>query len=81
MEERATPSSPPPSPPPSSAALHFVCVVCRRAPRSHLVQPCFHLCLCVDCAAALPPLRWPLAAGQCPLCCHAVTRVDRVYFS
>lgn len=39
------------------------CVICLSEQRSVLVYPCRHLCLCADCAEALPS-----QSSKCPMC-------------
>ena len=44
------------------------CVVCMDRPRTHMVEPCNHFCLCTTCRAA-----------QCPLCREPTQRLVRVF--
>ncbi|GAB0494258.1 hypothetical protein MMPV_005549 [Pyropia vietnamensis] len=57
---------PPPLPvgiPPTPPATDADCVVCLSAPRSVLVLPCRHVCLCADCAAM-----YTSRSPWCPVC-------------
>eukprot|EP01094_Clydonella_sp_ATCC50884_P028763 TRINITY_DN8747_c0_g1_i1.p1 TRINITY_DN8747_c0_g1~~TRINITY_DN8747_c0_g1_i1.p1 ORF type:complete len:421 (+),score=99.55 TRINITY_DN8747_c0_g1_i1:89-1264(+) len=47
-----------------------LCVVCFVEPKSHVLLPCGHICLCGTCASAL---------AYCPLCRAGVDSVHRVY--
>ena len=54
----------------SSSSPDTSCVVCIDAPRAIALAPCGHLCLCVTCSAGI---------STCPVCCHAVTSMLRIY--
>lgn len=54
----------------SSSSSDTSCVVCIDAPRAIALAPCGHLCLCVTCSSGI---------STCPVCCHAVTSVLRIY--
>lgn len=58
----------------SEAANSFSaeCVVCLDKPRSFIVQPCFHLCLCGDCCKLI-------RNAQCPICAVRVQSVHQVF--
>ena len=47
-----------------------MCVVCFVQPKSHILIPCGHLCLCSPCSEAIK---------QCPLCRSAVESAHRVF--
>ena len=49
-----------------------LCVVCMEGPRSHLLVPCGHLCLCQRCASHR-------AWEACPLCREVAQQVIRLY--
>jgi septal ring factor EnvC (AmiA/AmiB activator) len=51
------------------------CCVCMERPRSALVLPCHHLCMCAACArkVAAPD------DAACPVCQVRIKRVERVY--
>jgi len=49
------------------------CVVCMTDPRDTVTVPCFHCCVCGDCAARLRP-----PSGHCPLCRQPVLRLLRL---
>jgi len=49
------------------------CVVCLDAPKTHILAPCFHKCLCEECAERIP------VGGQCPVCRAVVISKGRVY--
>lgn len=51
------------------------CVVCLQNPRELIVLDCGHLCLCSDCARALPEPR------HCPICRGIIARLLPVYNS
>ena len=48
------------------------CVVCMAKPPSHVIIPCGHMCLCMNCSVALE---------QCPICRARVQATMRVFFS
>ena len=53
------------------------CVVCLVEPKSHLITPCGHKCVCATCATRVAP-----AAGRvstCPICRAKVESVVRVF--
>lgn len=49
------------------------CVICRANKRECCLNPCGHLCLCMDCST--------LISDQCPICRGAVTGKIRVFMS
>ena len=49
------------------------CVVCLDAPKTHILVPCFHKCLCEECAEQIG------VGGQCPVCRAVVTCISRVF--
>lgn len=77
-----TPSPPvgPPSPPRNEtelrpqddlcSTLHRKCYICFSGARDHAINPCFHMCVCVTCAARLT---------QCPMCRATIRSVHRIY--
>ena len=62
----------------------FICVVCLDRPRTTLLKPCNHLCLCESCADRLrmPPVVQPLPRNpRCPVCQQLVFGRLRVYIA
>jgi len=51
------------------------CVVCCSQPRDVLLLECGHLCVCSECALALPSPRY------CPVCRQVVDRIVPTYVS
>jgi Zinc finger, C3HC4 type (RING finger)/SPRY domain len=51
------------------------CVVCLDAKSDHIILPCMHLCLCIECA----PLLQQAAHARCPKCRQDVGEVRKVY--
>ena len=58
--------------------LNRKCVVCQDQPKTVLVLPCKHMCLCVDCAHTIASLRSRLRR-VCPLCRGRIQTVMNVY--
>jgi len=64
---------------PSSANLHSAsqagdsCCVCMASPRTHIIAPCGHRCLCAGCAEKFGP------GTRCPLCQQTVQMCLHVY--
>jgi hypothetical protein len=53
-----------------------LCVVCQDAPKSVLLLPCRHLCVCKECMARLKADR---SGCVCPICRGSVTDSLDVY--
>lgn len=51
------------------------CVVCLDAAKSHMFQPCHHLCVCKACSRAI----MASSDRKCPLCRSKVAQCERVY--
>jgi hypothetical protein len=70
-----------PSPEPQQSK--FTCVVCLENPRTLMVEPCAHLCLCDSCAQAMQEKYEanPNATSYrtCPVCRTPTTGTRRVY--
>ena len=86
---RARKKSPSPSPSHSAGAapetelddeeeLNRKCVVCQAQPKTVLVLPCKHMCLCVDCAHTIASQR-SRVRRVCPLCRGRIQTVMNVY--
>lgn len=54
-----------------------VCCVCRDAPKSVLLLPCKHLCLCATCAVMVDEG----CVDRCPVCRETISRHLHVYVS
>eukprot|EP00656_Telonema_subtile_P017151 TRINITY_DN19148_c0_g1_i2.p1 TRINITY_DN19148_c0_g1~~TRINITY_DN19148_c0_g1_i2.p1 ORF type:complete len:322 (-),score=77.45 TRINITY_DN19148_c0_g1_i2:229-1194(-) len=54
----------------------LACVVCMESPKTHIFIPCFHKCVCSDCASMIQ--RAPDAQG-CPMCRKPFESVTRVF--
>lgn len=50
------------------------CVVCLDKPKSHVILPCMHLCLCDDCAVS-----WVKKNAKCPICSKKLTQILRIF--
>ena len=75
--QHATPAADAPATARSLASDTDCCVVCLVEPKSHLITPCGHKCVCATCAT-----RVALAAGRvstCPICRAKVESVVRVF--
>lgn len=82
-ESHASSESPVEPENPEEMDRRFICVVCLDRPRTTLLKPCNHLCLCESCADTLrmPP---PLVRNphpRCPVCQQIVYGRLRVYIA
>jgi len=50
------------------------CVVCLDQPATYLIQDCYHLCLCIDCASLFTP-----GKDRCPQCRNEVRKVRQTW--
>ena len=66
----------------------MLCVVCLDAPKTHLLLPCGHKCVCSGCApdfavsavASADETGWRrVGSAQCPICRHEVRSVAKVW--
>ena len=66
----------------------MLCVVCLDAPKTHLLLPCGHKCVCSGCApvfavsavASAEETGWRrVGSAQCPICRHEVRSVAKVW--
>lgn len=48
-----------------------LCLICYDKERSHLITPCFHLCLCHGCAGKI--------VNRCPMCKGQIGQIQRVF--
>jgi len=64
--------APPVGPAPVVLRPGYECVICISQDACMLVQPCMHLCMCMECAAHRPT--------TCPMCRYPARSIDRVYF-
>jgi hypothetical protein len=48
-----------------------LCCICLVEPKTHMLEPCKHICLCQDCAM--------MALKICPICRVPITSLARVY--
>jgi hypothetical protein len=51
-----------------------MCVYCYSEPPSHILIPCFHFCLCANCAEISDNSKL-----KCPVCRQNITSVQRVF--
>jgi len=58
-------------------ACHASCVVCLDAPRTHVLVPCGHRCVCEDCCNRVIVL--PDGGRECPMCREPVLTSCLVY--
>ena len=58
----------------ADAAASSECRICMDAPKDHMLMPCNHLCVCVECASALKG-----SNDACPICRKPVSGYARVY--
>ena len=57
----------------------MACVVCMDKPKSHLFDPCGHMCVCEVCAQRVMHGAEGVPARQeCPLCRQAAQRTTQV---
>ena len=62
---------PPPPPPPSPpASADKSCCICKTREKTHAPYPCFHMCMCGDCAGKI---------ASCPLCRCQVSSIHRIF--
>jgi hypothetical protein len=54
-----------------------MCVVCFDAPKDHIIVPCYHLCVCEECANQLTQMDEP----TCPICRTAILQTNKVFQS
>lgn len=54
-----------------------LCVVCADQPKTVVVLPCKHMCMCVDCAHEIVKLR--STRRVCPLCRASINTVMHIY--
>ena len=47
-----------------------VCCICMSTVRNHVLMPCFHMCVCGNCASRV---------GRCPVCREQVQQTHRIY--
>ena len=47
-----------------------ICIVCLVNPKTHLIKPCNHFCVCLDCIRQL---------NECPLCKRPINMSERIY--
>ena len=47
-----------------------ICIVCLVNPKTHLIKPCNHFCVCGDCIRQL---------NECPLCIRPINMHERIY--
>ena len=47
-----------------------ICIVCLVNPKTHLIKPCNHFCVCSDCIRQL---------NECPLCKRPINMSERIY--
>ena len=64
-------TSPPVSKTPEELQRLFECAICQFEPRSHLIKPCNHLCLCEICAREI--------RDHCPICRQRIQLIERVF--
>eukprot|EP01126_Amoeba_proteus_P056804 TRINITY_DN7190_c0_g4_i2.p1 TRINITY_DN7190_c0_g4~~TRINITY_DN7190_c0_g4_i2.p1 ORF type:complete len:263 (-),score=40.17 TRINITY_DN7190_c0_g4_i2:187-975(-) len=57
----------------SPNSSNFFCVICMASPKSILLQPCNHLCVCKGCTSLL-------ANDLCPVCRSVIQQKIQVYF-
>lgn len=58
-----------------------LCSVCLSQPIEMIVVPCFHACLCTQCAGSgLPGTQHRPQFRECPICRGRVEKVNRVFF-
>ena len=53
-----------------------LCVVCIKHPRSHVLLPCWHKCLCSECVDLLMD---NTASPTCPMCRATISKAQRVF--
>ena len=62
------------------AADASCCDVCFDAPKSHVLQPCGHYCICRDCLELLTERAWAANTERlCPVCREPFHSAQRVY--
>ena len=52
------------------------CVICLEAPKTHIIIPCGHKCLCEKCALTITD---PFITHACPICRNEIFNIFRVY--
>ena len=58
--------------PRSEGGDNNTCIVCLVNPKTHLIKPCNHFCVCGDCIHQL---------NECPLCKRPINMHERIYSS
>jgi hypothetical protein len=72
--QQPRPDPAPAQPPAHGAANADECCVCLSKPKTHLLLPCGHKCLCEDCVTD-----FAMGGVTCPLCREPVENTARVY--
>lgn len=49
------------------------CVVCNDKSPTHVIVPCFHMCLCQDCVSPIEK------TGNCPICRGEIKSINKVF--
>ena len=55
----------------------MTCVVCLNAPKTHIFDPCGHMCVCEACAQRVMSVTGHVP-GRCPLCRHPAQKTMKV---
>jgi len=60
----------------SDSSNALLCVVCLEAPRSHIYEPCKHLCTCEKCSQFLTKEKKP-----CPICRKPIKGITKIFIA
>ncbi len=67
------PQVPGPKVEPKVESVGDECVICTEKSQSHVIVPCFHLCLCENCVEVV------IKSGTCPVCRGEMKEIKKIF--